>query len=416
MQQRVANAHRSRRDRGNNTGALPRGIRTSQPTAPPSADSPQVRVGSPAPPPTSDRALGATSTGSDHSRARGSTRRSSGVASNAVAPRTKTTGIMRPKAGTLPLPSRRGSNGDGGGGDIGVKGGESARWANPAARGRHGYGNGSSGSNGYTRSAETRGGGAGGSVSSRTAEAYTHLSHGGSPHRSPDGSSQQRHRAGGAPIYRSGSPAPVRGRKPAGNTASTAATDSSRLVYQQRTRVLDNKPQAFGIPPAFRGYMTSNGGAADGGGRGTSARRSQAPSPTAAKDRVRRASTGSDRPVSSVPVPRSSFAPNRSEGQQRPSTSEGLTGGSGAGRRGRSASPAPRPTSGETRRYGCRYTGSSICRMQPHAVSRLIKYRHQTCSRCASWRSLAVVPLVATGTAWYVLVYFVVYCCSVSKS
>lgn len=350
MQQRVANAHRSRWDRGNSGGSLPRGIRTSQPTTPPSADSSQARVGSPAPPPTSDRALGANSTGSDHSRTRGN-RRASGVASHAVASRTKTTGNMRPKAGTLPLPSRRGSYGDSGGGDGGGKGGESARWANPAPRGRHGYGNESSGTNGYPRSTENRSGGGGGSVSSRTAEAYTHLSHGGSPHRSHDGSGQQRHRAGGAPIYRSGSPAPVRGRKPAASVSSVGATDPSRLVFQQRTRVLDNnKSQAFGIPPAFRGYMAPSGGVPDGGRRGTTARRSQVPSP-AAKDRVRRASTGSDRPVSSVP--RASLVADRSEGQ-RPSTSEGLAGGSGAGRRGRSASPAPRPTSGKTHCICCR--------------------------------------------------------------
>lgn len=349
-QQRAANAHRSRRHRGNSTGSLPRGIRTCQPTAPPSsADSSQARVGSPAPP-TSDRALGANSAGSDHSRARGS-RRASGVASNAVASRTKTAGIIRPKAGTLPLPSRRGSTGDSSGGDGAGKGGESARWANPAPRGGHGYGNGSSGTNGYSRSTDNRAGGGGGSVSSRTTDAYTHLSHGGSPHRSHDGSGQQKHRAGGAPIYRSGSPAPVRGRKSAAHAASAAGTDPPRLVYQQRTRVLDNKPQAFGIPPAFRGYMASSGGVADGGGRGATARRSQVP-PPAAKDRVRRASTGSDRPVSSVAVPRASLVADRSEGQ-RPSTSEGLTGGSGAERRGRSASPAPRPTSGEKHRFFC---------------------------------------------------------------
>lgn len=340
----MASAHRSRRERGNNAGALPRGIRTSQPTAPPFTDSSQARVGSPAPPSTSERALGGNDTGSDNSRARGS-RRSSGVASNAVASRTKPTGIMRPKAGALPLPSQRGLNGDSGegGGDAGGKSGESTRWANPAPRGRHGYGNGSLGTNGYPRSTENRGGA---SVSSRTADAYTHLSHAGSPHRSHDGGSQQRHRAGGAPIYRSGSPAPVRGRKPGTNAASAAAADPSRLVYQQRKRVLDNKPQAFRIPPGFKGYMASSGGAADGGGRGTTARRSHVPSSTA-KDRVRRASTGSDRP-SSVAVPRTSFVADRSEGL-RPSTSEGLTGGSDAGRRGRSASPAPRPTSGKTR-------------------------------------------------------------------
>lgn len=372
-QQRVANAHGSRRDRGNNGGALPRGIRTSQPTAPPSVDSTQVRVGSPAPPPTSERALGANFTGSDHSRARGS-RRSSGAASNAVASRTKTSGIMRPKAGTLPLPSRRGSLGDSRGGvDGGGKSGESARWANPAPRGRHGYGNGSSGTTGYPRCTDGRGGGGGGSVSSRAADAYTHLSHGGSPHRSNDGRGQQRHRAGGAPIYRSGSPAPVRGRKPsAASAASATATDPSRLVYQQRTRVVDNKPQAFGIAPAFRGYMASSGGIADGGGRGATARRSQVSSPSA-KDRVRRASTGSDRTVSAVSVPRASFAVDRSEGQ-RPSTSEGLTGGSGAGRRGRSASPAPRPTSGETRRLSCRRV-PSVRRILMRVVSRFTNSR-----------------------------------------
>lgn len=384
----TANARWSRRERGgSNAGSLPRDIRTSQPTVPsPSAaaDSSQGRTGSPAPPPTSDRSavVGAGSLAPDHTRPHGGgSRRASGSNSNAAASRFKTNGILRPKAGTLPLPSRRrvtnsagrensDSSGSGGGGGAGGRGGDSDRWANPAPRGRPGPGHGglgSSGTSGYPGSIENRGGGGGGSVSSRTsknsADAQTHLSHTSGPPRSYDysgSSGQQRssQRAGGAPVYRSGSPAPVRSRRPSTNAAASAAVaaaDSSRFLYQQRTRGLDNKQQSFGIPPSFRGYMVSSGGGRSSGGnadssvRGTTARRSYVSSPTA-RDRGRRASSGSDGvgryDPAKKPGSTSSAATDRSPGQ-RPSTSEGLTGGSSAGRRGRSASPAPRPSSGK---------------------------------------------------------------------
>eukprot|EP00752_Nemacystus_decipiens_P016400 g14660.t1 len=64
-----------------------------------------------------------------------------------------------------------------------------------------------------------------------------------------------------------GEPGAKREARPAANAAAAAAaaaTDPSRLVYQQRSRVSDNKPQGFGIPPAFRGYLASSGGVADG--------------------------------------------------------------------------------------------------------------------------------------------------------
>lgn len=346
-QQRLANAHRPRRDRGSNAGSLPRGIRTSQSTAPPPADSSRARMGSPALSTTSDRSFGAGYSGSDYNPPHGS-RRASGVAPHAAAPRIKTGGIIRPKAGTLPLPSRRGPSKTGGrdGNDRAGIGGDSVRWANPAprARQRHEHGQGFSGTYGYQGSADNRGDTGGGSVSSRTVDAYAHLSHGGGgggPQKY-DGGSQQRHgnRAGGAPIYRSGSPAPVRGRKSAANA------DPSRFSYQQKPRGLDNRPQAFGIPPGFRGYMASTTGGSGGVAENrTTTRRSQAPT-TTPTDRGRRHSSGSDGSIPSSGVPRASLVGGRGAGQ-RPSTSEGLTGGSGAGRRGRSASPAPRPNSGE---------------------------------------------------------------------
>lgn len=344
-------------------------------------------MGSPAPPPTSGRsAVDSGSSGPDHKRPHGGSRRASGGTSNAIASRFKTNGILRPKTRTLPLPSRRrvansgGRDGDSGGADgAGGRGGDSDRWANPAPRGRHGHGGlGSSATYGYPGSIENRGGGGGGSVSSRTskisADTHAHLSHNCDPPRSYDsGSGQQRSSqwAGGAPVYRSGSPAPVRSRRPSTNAAASAAAaaaDSSRFLYQQRTRALDNKKQSFGIPPGFRGYMVSSvgdrssgdgrssggdrgsgggrssGGIADNSVRGTTARQSYIPSPTT-RDRGRRASSGSDGVGRYDPVKKPGPT-DRSPGQ-RPSTSEGLTGGSGAGRRGRSASPAPRPSSGK---------------------------------------------------------------------
>ncbi|CAN0556512.1 unnamed protein product, partial [Ectocarpus sp. 12 AP-2014] len=56
---------------------------------------------------------------------------------------------------------------------------------------------------------------------------------------------------------------------------------------------------------------------------------------------------------------RASLVADRSPGQ-RPSTSEGLTGGNGAGRRGRSASPVPRPSSASGRRRSASPSPASL--------------------------------------------------------
>ncbi|CAM9563004.1 unnamed protein product [Ectocarpus fasciculatus] len=359
-EQRGAKTHQSGY-RGSNIGSLPRDIRTSQTIE----DSSRVRggVGSPAPLPT-DRAVGVGSLNTDHTRPHGSQRASSGMA---PASRAKTTGILPPKAGTLPLPSRRagstssdGRDGDGGGGG----GSDDLRWANPAPRGRQGHAKGSSGAYGYPGSTENRGGGnqVPSRISRHSADSYGQMPH--------DGGGQQRSssRAGGAPIYRSGSPAPVRGRKTANNAAGAAkSADPSRFLYQQRARGSEHTPSR--IPPSFRGYMASSGsgsgsGVADSGRRGTTARRSHVPSPKT-RDRGQRAS-GSDTigryPVqtsSATGVPRASLVADRSPGQ-RPSTSEGLTGGNGAGRRGRSASPAPRPSSASGRRRSASPSPASL--------------------------------------------------------
>lgn len=339
-----AKAHQSGY-RSSNIGSLPRDIRTSQTVE----ESSRVRgVGSPAALPT-DRAVGVGSLNTDHARPHGSQRTPSSMAPTS---RAKTTGILPPKAGTLPLPSRRrgssssdGRDGDGSGGG----GSDDLRWANPAPRGRQGHAKGSSGTYGYPRSTDNRGGGSAPSrISRHSGDSYGQMPH--------DGGGQQRSssRAGGAPIYRSGSPAPVRGRKTANNAVGAAkSADPSRLLNQQRARGSENTPSR--IPPSFRGYMASSGsggGVADSGRRGTTARRSHVPSPKT-RDRGQRAS-GSDtvgrypgQTSSATGVPRTSLVADRSPGQ-RPSTSEGLTGGNGAGRRGRSASPAPRPSSGET--------------------------------------------------------------------
>lgn len=190
--------------------------------------------------------------------------------------------------------------------------------------------------------------------------------------QSSGGSGPRSNRAGGAQTYRSGSPAPARSRR--SSTAATAAANavtsaaagvsdsSSRYMRQQATHGA-HKPRQHrsGIPPGFRGYImqagVSGAGAPDGVGYGTNAPRSSyAPPSTTSRDRGRRMGrdlAGRQGGVAAPKagtlgvVPRSfSIAANRSFGQ-RPSTTEGLTGDSGGGRRGRSSSPAPRPSSGE---------------------------------------------------------------------
>ncbi|CAM9133887.1 unnamed protein product [Hapterophycus canaliculatus] len=363
-----AEQHRSGADRGSSAASLPREISTPTSTA----VSPVVHysrargTGSPAPPPTSDRSVGAGSSGGDHLRLHGSRRGFDSSASNAPnTSKSKATGILRPTAGTLPLPSRnRGSYSRGG--DVGDGGGressaDAVRWANPTPRGRHGHGDISSGTYGSPGSKENRGGGSGG-ASTRTSKAVGYA-YGQVPfdHRiqqTPSG------RAGGAPIYRAGSPAPTRGRRSAANStaAATTAPDPSRFLQQQRSRGPDRKRYPSGVPPGFRGYIASSGSSGAGSGvgdnsrRGMTTRRGHAPSPTA-RDRGSRAS-GSDE-ASSATAPCASSITDRSSGQ-RPSTSEGLAGGSGAGRRGRSASPALRPSSASGRRRSASPSPASL--------------------------------------------------------
>ncbi|CAM9910158.1 unnamed protein product, partial [Ectocarpus sp. 13 AM-2016] len=345
-EQRGAKTHQSGY-RSSNIGSLPREIRTSQT----GEDDSRVRgAGSPAALP-NDRVVGVGSLNTDHVRPHGSRRTPSSMAPTS---RAKTTGILSPKAGTLPLPSRRGgsSSSDGRDGDGGGGGGsDDLRWANPAPRGRQGHAKGSSGAYGYPGSTDNRGGG---NVPSRrqSGASYRQMPH--------DGGGEQRSnsRAGGAPIYRSGSPAPVRGRKTTNNAAGAAkSADPSRFLYQQRARGSENTPSR--IPPSFRGYMASSGGGggvADSGRRGATTRRSHVPSPKT-RDRGQRASGGDT--AGRYPVPRASLVADRSPGQ-RPSTSEGLTGGNGAGRRGRSASPVPRPSSASGRRRSASPSPASL--------------------------------------------------------
>lgn len=356
LQSRGADARRPGRDRSKSGGPLPREIRASQAAAPSAEPSRAGGVGF-AGPSSTDRLVGALST--EFTRSVGARRAfgSSGHPSQARS-------LPQPSAGSLPAPSRRGGSSDGGasGGEGGV------RWANPSPRGRPGDLGASSVA--YAQSGPIdSGGGGGGGVPARArknlGQGYsppiskrTHSSQGGGPRST---------RSGGAPIYRSGSPAPTRGRRSA-TAASTAASGSAGVAGMSDAERFLNRnimhgprqpQQGSGIPPGFRGYIAPNGGGGgEGFGRKSTTRRSPAPSPTA-RDRRRRiggdgfgrqdATQRGERPRGLSPgaIPRSS--PVDSSPGQRPSTSEGLAGGGGGGSglRGRSPNPVPRPSSGK---------------------------------------------------------------------
>ncbi|CAM9731756.1 unnamed protein product [Scytosiphon promiscuus] len=376
----IASQHRSDPpESGSSAASLPREVRTPTSAAAYSVShSSRTRAtGVPAPPPTTDRSNGAASSGGDHLRRHGNRRGFDSTSKVANASRVKATGILRPTAGTLPLTSRIRSSysrgGDAGDGDGRGSSGDAVRWANPASGGRHGHANVSSGMYGSPGSKENRGGGSGG-ISSRASkafgDAYGQVALDGRNQQNPAG------RAGGAPIYRAGSPAPTRGRRSAANAAaaSTTTPDSSRLLQQQRSRGTDKKRHPSGMPPGTRGYVASSGSSgaggnvADGGRRGTTARRGHAPSSTgrdrgsraSASDAVRRQEAAQKLAQASLAAAPYAFPiPDRSSGQ-RPSTSEGLSGVGGAGRRGRSVSPALRPSSASGRRRSASPSPASL--------------------------------------------------------
>ena len=367
-QPRATNAPTPGRDRGSDRGSLPREIRTSSQSAAPPAEVQRARGVQFTQSPARKNQTGGS--GADFARPHS---RGYGGSESAAESRTLN-GLLRQNAGsTLPLPSRKGSNNNGRNGDGGIgngngTGSDAGRWANPAPRGRlrdtSTSGSYAATTYSYPRgSAEIRGIGVPARASRPSEEANSSaLSH---RPQSSGGSGPRSNRAGGVQTYRSGSPAPGRSRRSsAAATAAAAVTsaaagvsDSSRYTRHQ-TMHGAHKPRQHrsGIPPGFRGYIMQAGrSGADGVGSGTNAQRSQAPS-TASRDRGRRmgrdvagrqGGVAAPKAGTMGVVPRSfAIAANRSFGQ-RPSTTEGLAGDSVGGRRGRSSSPAPRPSSGE---------------------------------------------------------------------
>ena len=377
-QPRAIDAPRPGRDRGSSRGALPREIRTSSLSSTPQAEAQRARGVHSTPPPGRKNQAGGGS-GADFTRPH---RRGFG-GSESVAESSLLNSLLRQNGGSsLPLPSRKGANnsvrsGDGGSGNG--TGGDTGRWANPAPRGRRQRDTSASGSGSYAAmtysypggSAEIRGSGVPARASRASGEANSSsaLSH---RPQSSGGSGPRSNRAGGAQTYRSGSPAPGRSRRSSAAAAAAAAAvtsaaagvsdSSSRYTRQQATHEV-HKPRQHrsGIPPGFRGYIMQSGSSSGADGvsyEATNAQRSHHAPSTTSRDRGRRMGrdvAGRQGGVAAAPkagamgvVPRSfAIAANRSFGR-RPSTTEGLTGDSIAGRRGRSSSPAPRPSSGES--------------------------------------------------------------------
>lgn len=290
-------------------------------------------------------------------------------------------GVVRSAGGILPRPSRRGPS------DSGTDS-EGDRWATPASRGRQGVAAGdgavaysyagavsstSSGDGGCDLGSDRGDGVTGPARSSRnTTDVY-------SPSLSyrPEASSRSGgpgSRAGGAPPYRAGSPAPTRGRRntfPATTSvvASAAADSSMAARFSHR----DNNTQrdachlpASAMPAPFKSCVAStigSGGSVgvscvirgnESGMSGGSRRRGSSPSPTTGRDRRRSDRDSFDRRSGEQ---RSFLGKTRDVPchGQRPSTSEGLPDGGGegeGGRQRRSPSPAPRPSSGQSARFG----------------------------------------------------------------
>lgn len=292
-------------------------------------------------------------------------------------------GLVRPRAGSLPLPSRIGA---GTSATVNGNGNDSIRWANPTPHGRQPRGDvyEKATVNYGTGSVDGRGGD--GSVSTKAsrdpAEVYSPtFSH--RPYASREsagsgvpGDSPQPKRAGGAPIYRSGSPAPVRGRK---SVTAREVVDSPQSFRQQRStsRSRRSRQQGSATPSESTGFSAQSvplvrGGSSSGGNdreRLAVTRRGIVSSPavrdrwrTIGGDGIARRGSAPARALPSGEAPLSSTAAIDRVSAKRPSTSEGLSGGASArggggvasgnpvstgGRRGRSPSPAPRPSSGE---------------------------------------------------------------------
>lgn len=270
-------------------------------------------------------------------------------------------GVPQQNAGSLPLPSRMVGN-TGGSGSGGV------RWANPVLCGRHGDTGGPGAPNLYPRPIDRQG--IAGSDDSGPKRSHTTSAQGYPPSlfhhpQAQQGAPTKPGRAGGVPLYRSGSPAPTRGRslgddRPSSAKAGGGIENPESILHRQRTS--GRQPHKSNeLPPGFRGYVTpSIGGRGNGTDRGTTAsHKSQIPLPKSREGRRRAISESfttqntlqRDDALRGVP-PKMASRPSTAQGflGQRPSTSDGFTdgsvGGGVPGRRRMSSSPAPRPSSG----------------------------------------------------------------------
>lgn len=348
MQTRATGGHKPGRDRSSGGGPLPREIRASRPSTL-STEPPRQRGVDLSGPPTGEHSVGG---GDPQPAHHGGGRRGLGGRDGMPAYQEQS-GFVRQTGRALPRPSRSGP--------VYSNGNDSDRWAKPAPRGRQGTGVGGCVA-AYPQAGigDTPGNGVGdrksgaGGVaraSNNPTEAYRRsLSY--RPQASPHGGGS-RLRAGGAPTYRSGSPAPTRGKRNGSTSAAAAATatsNSSVAAYffnQQRSRRPRNL-QGSGFTQGFKSHIASTGSSGgSANGIGISSRRHSAPSPVA-RDQRRK---GRDS-VNRDDFQRSS-APKVRQGLhgQRPATSEGLPrggGGGGGGQRGRSPSPAARPSSGQS--------------------------------------------------------------------
>lgn len=260
--------------------------------------------------------------------------------------------------GTLPFPSRRNSSDN-----FVAASYDSERWANPAPPGRPrstldnsalslshagfvdsrsgGRGSGGKGSAGRIgRSARAGNNG----MNSKVASAHQ-------PHASQRGSKP---REGGVLSYRSGSPAPARGRRKGNASHISNSSPISRLSREQKVHEPPRHLQGSKIPPEVKGHIAStrrgvwvgggDWGAGDSHGLSAPSRQNM-PSTTTSRDRRRR-----ERDDLQWEDARSALISNVRAGtpRQRPSTSEGLQNDGSEMRRRRSPTPAPRPSSGES--------------------------------------------------------------------
>lgn len=272
----------------------------------------------------------------------------------------------------LPRPSKRSSSDS-----AAIAGPDRDRWANPAPLGRSRTGKGNPGSCCQRSKSDENacfgccaggasGGGARGPVlvgrtqginlptqgiNLPTAEPYVAPT----PHEPQTLHPGLRSRGSWAPRYRSGSPAPTRGRRsePGLRQADPPAV-VSRPPTHRKARIPPGHSHGSKRPAESRSHASLGLGGA-GGGWGSGPRGDESdgglfgpsyrchPPSTAARDRPRRGRESvlrEDLEKAPIMVLRQDFR------GQRPATSEGSRNGGGVAGRGTSSSPAPRPTSG----------------------------------------------------------------------